>query len=358
MRGFRLWLPALVSLVARVSALELMWPNYPEFGTDQSVQFWGGITPYKLQVLNDATSAVYFTYNGNDNVTYWCILRWSLHRLAILTRLSPRHVNADPGILVLFRVTDAGGGSLTSSGVVITPNPAISSASVQSASQASVSQQSVASRASVSRASTANQPANTPTTTTSSTTSPTSTSSSSTTTTSSPSGTVANGTAGSPSTTSSTSTSVSSTSGPASDNSPTQTPAKHSMTGALAGGVVGGVVVIGAIILLVLYWLRRRSNRSEGSMNVPTSAYLSPDDRMRYFDNRTETATFITGTGAASLYTAARSASFPEDPSPMQPSFMGSNYATPAMEPISEFERQERYPPAAAHFSGLPEVHQ
>ncbi|KAF8317975.1 hypothetical protein DL93DRAFT_2165390 [Clavulina sp. PMI_390] len=338
-KSFALWLFLILSPITRVSAISIMWPNVPEYGTDVSVQFSGGVAPYKLQVLDNTSNYVYWTWTGDEMITFW-------------------HVNADPGIFVVFKVTNSAGATISSASVGVSPNPGLSSTSLQSiASHSVASLQSIVSRASISsvstesRASIADQ-TTTRTTSKTITSSPTTSAASGTSTISSPSGTVADGTAGSPSLTSSTTSSGLPTTTPASNTSPSQGPSKHSRIAALVGGVVGGVVVV-CIILLVFLWFRRR--KAGGAINLPSSAYLSPDDRKRYFDNRTETTTYVTGT---SLYTGARSASFPEDNRPMRSSFLASHYPLSAVESAEELEKPERYPPAAANFTGLPEVQQ
>ncbi|KAF8323228.1 hypothetical protein DL93DRAFT_659352 [Clavulina sp. PMI_390] len=101
MLGFRFRFLVFLGFVAQAMGLELMWPNSPAAQSNVSVQFFGGVTPYDMTISNNATKTVIYTYLGNDNVTYW-------------------EVNVDAGTVVVFKVVDATGLSVTSTPITVT----------------------------------------------------------------------------------------------------------------------------------------------------------------------------------------------------------------------------------------------
>ncbi|KAF8323225.1 hypothetical protein DL93DRAFT_2162406 [Clavulina sp. PMI_390] len=342
MGGFRSWLVVSLALFSYTSALTFEWPNYPQTASTISLQWTGGTPPYQIEVLNQADNDVLWTWTGSDYVTYW-------------------YVTAAAGTVVIFHIQDSGTLGGSSNGITILANSGASSLSVHSksilslASLASIASESTKNEGTSPQSTTKTTQAqnNTPTTPSSSNRQ-TSTTTSSSTVSSTSLGTVAIGTAGSgslvASSTTSTSTSTSGTAPAASG--PSQPKSSHSPIAAIAGGVVGGVAVLSAAILFALLWRRRRSSKGP-SVNVPSSAYLTSDDRVRYFDNRTETATITTATGI-SRYGSGRDSSIQDDPRHRVPTFLGSHF--PILESEGEFEQVERYPPPAPNFSGLPEV--
>ncbi|KAF8323226.1 hypothetical protein DL93DRAFT_2092910 [Clavulina sp. PMI_390] len=324
-------------ILPRALALELLWPNFPEAGTDVSVQFFDGTPPYQLQITNQATGSGLYTYNGNNNVTYW-------------------FVDVASGTVVLFKVTDVTGLSLSSTPVTITvrlvsnharpsglsltlldnfaPLGKPRSAVIYLSPKSGITPVGSESRVGFIRvyniacrglySTTLNNPH------------------------------YFLGFNIQPPWNDRYRNRGIRVSGHDDNNFSdlSHSARNHSKTGAVAGGVIGCAIVVCLALLVAIIWVRRRKGR-DPSANMPSSAYLTANDRMRYFDSRTETATVATATGA-SLYTSGKLSSFPDEDRSRMPSFLGATY--PILE--SDLEQTERYPPLAPNFSGLPEVQQ